>query len=501
MDIEKSNPFAHKTVAPKKNFFLRSFLVAFLLIIISILSYGGFFAYKTYSVSKQVSIQNNTPQPSFTQTIKQMTTTRNITLQHTDPDRINVLLLGIAGKGKPGQYLTDTIIVASLNIKTNQIALLSIPRDLYVKIPGLNIQTKINSVYQISLNNSKENIEAMKLVKETITDVTSLPIDYFAVLNFAGFEKTVDSIGGVNIMNERDIYDSRYPGPNYSYETFELAKGFHQLNGAMALKYARERHDDPEGDFGRAKRQQQIMQAIKSKIFSVETLANPIALNNLLNTIGENVTTDATPIDIENFFELTKKLDTQNITNKVVDAWSADSLLSVTHIEMGGAQAFVLIPRIGNWSEIHDLAQNIFDLNILTRKKAEIEKENANILIINRSGNSQIINNLKNLFQENLSYKNITTASERTKELQEKTIVYDLTDGMKPFTANELITKLPATISYDITNIPLVPEKNKPDVIIVIGKDLVAKYTLPKATIDDLNNFHDDQEKVEYNKN
>jgi len=486
---------------PRKSFLKKTIVAIFSLLFLLGASYGSFFLYKTYSISKKVSIQNNSSQPSFLQTIKQITSQKTINLRHADPNRINVLLLGIAGKGKPGQYLTDTIIIASINTKTNQVALLSIPRDLYVKIPDLNIQTKINSAYQISLNNSQDNEEAVKLVEKTITEITALEIDYFAILNFDGFEKTVDSIGGVNIMNERDLYDSRYPGPNYSYETFELSKGFHQLDGATALKYARERHNDPEGDFGRAKRQQQIMQAIKNKIFSLETLANPFALNNLLDTIGENVVTDATPTDIENFFELAKKLDTQNITNKVVDAWNKDSLLSVTHIEMGGVQAFVLVPRIGSWSEIKDLAQNIFDLNILTRRKEELEKENANILIINQSGNPQIVGNLKSIFQENLNYKNIDIAPSKPGELTEKTIVYDLTNGAKPFTTDELIAKLPASISYASINIPNSSTDKQQDVIIVIGQDLVEKYTRPKGTIDELNNSRDDQENLEYNKN
>lgn len=495
--MQDSNPFDYKKNNPRK----KIILFVFFLTLIACSAYGIFFIYKTYSISKKVSIRNNADQPSFIRTIKQLTAKKNIDLRHSDQDRINILLLGIAGKGKPGQYLTDTIIIASLNLKTNQIALLSIPRDLYVKIPELNIQTKINSAYQISLNNSTDQSEAIKLLEETITDITSLPIDYFAILNFDGFEKTVDSIGGINIMNERDIYDSRYPGPNYSYETFELPQGFHQLDGATALKYARERHNDPEGDFGRAKRQQQIMQAIKNKIFSVQTLANPIALNSLLDTVGENVVTNATPTDIEDFFGLAKELDTQNIVNKVLDAWNSDSLLRVAHVPMGGTQAFVLTPRVGNWSEVQDLAQNIFDLDVLARKKAEIEKENANILIINRSGNPQMVNNLKSLFQENLDYKNIDIETGTSKELTDTTTVYDLTDGTKPFTTNELITKLPAKISYDSFDTTKISPKTQPDVIIVIAKDLIDKYTMEKGTLDDLNNSRDDQEDLEYNRN
>jgi len=466
------------------------FIAAF----VSAIAYGSFFAYKLYSVGKKINIENNNDS-SFLGTIKSLADKNNRSLKGADKNQINILLLGIAGKGKPGQFLTDTIMVASIEPKTNRVALLSIPRDLYVKIPNTNIQTKINSVYQYGLsNNNNDSDAAAKVIEKTITDITSLDINYYVVLNFDGFQKAIDDIGGINITSERDLYDARYPGPNYSYETFRLSKGFHHLDGATALKYARERHNDPEGDFGRAKRQQQIMQATKNKIFSVGTLFNVFALNNLFDTLGENIRTDINTENLASFFELAKKLDTNNINNVVVDAWNKDSLLKVSHVQYGSIAAFVLIPRVGNYSEIQDLAQNIFDLNKIQRRKDEIAKEDATIAIINKSGDPQIIQRIKKVLQENLDYRNVLILADSDKNLSATTTVYDSTNGQKPFTLDELAGKLPATVSYLIDpNISKILQNKTVDMTLVVGKDLIAKYNMEENTIQDLNNAQDDQ--------
>jgi len=339
----------------------------------------------------------------------------------------------------------------------------------------------------------------MKPLFSVIKNITNLDIDYYAVLNFEGFRKAIDDVGGINIVNDKDLYDARYPGPNYSYEIFSLSKGFHHLDGATALQYARERHNDPQSDFGRAKRQQQIMQATKNKIFSAATLFNPIALNNLLDTLGNNLSTNITPDEIGNFLELSKKLDTQNITNVVLDAWNKDSLLKIVHI--GDASQFsALVPRIGNYSEIQDLAQNIFDLNVLKRKKDAIAQEDSNIAIINKSGNNLILSRIKTLLSENLDYKNVTILNSPDKNLADTSTVYDLNNGTKPFTANELVTKLPAVISYSDYPLPAY-SGSKFDIVVVLGKDLIDKYNMEEGTIEELNNSRDNQDSQGFNKN
>ena len=477
-----------------KNFFSWFFI----LILFTGIIYGSFFLYKTYALSRKINIEiNNPPDSLLLQTIKTITTGDTTQLKSQD-DRINILLLGIAGVGKAGQNLTDTVMVASLNIKTKQVSLLSIPRDLFVTIPDLKVQMKINSVYQYGLSNSDKNKgAAAATVARTVEDIIALPINYYVILNFNGFEKIIDSLDGINIISELDIYDPRYPGPNFSYETFELAKGFHHLDGATALKYVRERHNDSEGDFGRAKRQQQVLQATKNKVFSVGTFLNPFKLNELFDALGDNITTNINPEELIGFMELAKKLDTQNINNMVIDAWNKESLLKVSHVFYGNLRSFVLVPRVGNWSEVHDLAKNIFDLNVLKRRQAEITNENASIGIINRSGDYNIVEKIRKLLNENFAYKNVFVLKETPIKLTEKTFVYDRTNGAKPFTLDEIAQKLPAQVSYEKFSLNIGSAQNRDDLVIVIGKDLISKYNMEEDTLEDLNKSRDDEDNLQ----
>lgn len=489
---------------------LKIVLGAAILFFVSGMAYGAFFVYKLSVLEKKINpAESNTT--NFLQTARSLVERPNINLKGMDKERINILLLGIAGKGKPGQNLTDTIMIASVNPKSNQVALLSIPRDFYVKVPALNFQSKINAVYQSGINTYKDTDKAAELVSETIKDITSLDIDYYVILNFDGFENLIDSVGGINIMNERDIYDASYPGPNYSYETFELAKGFHQLDGATALQYVRERHDDPESDFGRAKRQQQVLQATKNKIFSTGTMLNAVALNNLFNALGETLQTNIKAEEVGSFIELAKKLDTQNINNLVLDAWNKESLLKVSHVFYGNINAFVLLPRVGNYSEIKEVAENIFDLNKIKRRREAIATEDAKIAILNQSGNWALTGKIKKLLGDNLNYKNVAMLNNPGDVLAEKTIVYDLTNGIKPFTLDELIEKLPATTSQGESwrGEPASPSYNtasfvrdllaskKFDMVVSLGKDLIDIYNVEEGTLDDLNRARDDQEQLD----
>jgi len=465
------------------------FILRFLGIIFLIsLFYLAFLIFKVNKLGEKINPSSKST-ISLTETIKNFAVDDFPILSGTNQGQINILLLGIAGEKKPGQNLTDTIMIVSINTKTNRVGLLSLPRDLFVEIPKLKIQSKINSVYQIGLkSNNRDPQKAAELIENTVEEITSLDINYYVILDFEGFEKIIDSIGGINIMNERDIYDASYPGPNYSYETFELEKGFHELDGKMALKYARERHSDPAGDFGRAKRQQQVLQAVKNKVFSAKTFLNIFTLNDLLNALGKNIKTNITIDEIGSFMNLIQKLDTQNINNVVVDAWNKESFLKVAHIAMGNVQAFALIPRVGNWSEIQEVAQNIFSLNEIQRRKEMIQKENAQLLLVNTSGENTLTEKVRQTLMEHLNYKNISLARNLEKEPREKTYVYDLGEKNQPFTLDEIIKTLPAELSPN--NSPLYVYINKlkvkPNIVVILGKDLIDIYNIEEGTLEDL---------------
>jgi len=463
----------------EKTLFMKKVILRGLFYFVSILTllslfYGGFVFFKLLSVGKKVNIHN---QPLL-ETAKSLSTDIFPELRGVEKNKINILLLGIAGEGKPGKNLTDTIMIASIDTEKKRVAFLSLPRDLLISIPQTNLQAKINSAYQYFLGTSKNETEpAIENFLQITKNITGLDMDYYFILNFDGFQKIIDSIEGINVMNERDILDTRFPGPNYSYETFELAKGFHHLDGATALKYARERHGDPEGDFGRAKRQQQVIQAAKNKIFSTKTFLDFSVLNNLLNALGDNIKTNVAPQEIGSFIKLIQRLDLQNINTVVVDAWKKESLLKGTHVELGGTIGSVLVPRSGNYSEIKELAENIFSLEELKRKRAEIAKENSSIAIINQTSDNQITGKIRHLLGTDLDYNNISILSGNQKGSEAKTQIYDLTGGVQPFTLNELVTRLPGEANYAPTeSLKKLAEEEKIDMVISLGKDLLTRY-------------------------
>jgi LCP family protein required for cell wall assembly len=131
--------------------------------------------------------------------------------------RINILLLGRAGERYPGRNLTDTVMLLSLDMKKKRAGLLSLPRDLFAPIPGTGLSTKLNSLYQIGLN---ENV-GTEILRDSVAEITGLPIHYSVMIDFDGFERMIDALGGIRVDVQRDIHDERYPGKNYSYETFD----------------------------------------------------------------------------------------------------------------------------------------------------------------------------------------------------------------------------------------------------------------------------------------
>ncbi|MEF3692446.1 MAG: LCP family protein [Candidatus Moraniibacteriota bacterium] len=448
-------------------------------------------------MSQKISIENpssnKTPILETISDISKIAVETRTSLRGEETGRANILLLGMAGKGKPGGELTDTIMIASLDTQNNKIALLSLPRDLYASVPDSYYSAKINSLYKYGLNND----QGIEPLKKTLEEITELKIDYYLILNFSGFEKFIDDIGGINVQVERDIYDPTYPGPNYSYETFELKKGFHTLDGATALKYARERHADPEGDFGRAKRQQQVLQSAKNKVFSTKTLLNPFAVSKMMDTLGDNLKTDLNLEEIDSLIKLSKSLDTQNINNSVIDAWKEDSLLKVSHIFYENSRAFILVPRAGNYSEIQDLAKNIFELEILKKRKTAIQEEDAKIGLIDLTDRYETYSEVEKLLKKRLGFKNIEKIKKIPEKNGEETIIFDLSN-QKPFSVDELIKKIPARISSENQTIlsALDKEENELeyDIIIILGKDLNKIYHYQEDSIEDLQKSEIDEE-------
>ena len=466
---------------PDKKIGKTIFWIAFFVFMLSIIGALYFLYVKTNSAFTHMS--DSTEKHSLFTTFSNMTNSHSYdSLSGFTEGRINILLLGRANTHKSGKDLTDTIMLASINTTDYTVGLFSLPRDLLVSHG--NSYGKINALYQSGLRN---NVGADYIIN-AVEDVSGQIIHYYIVMDFEGFIKIIDVLDGINVDVSSHIKDERYPGPGYSYETFEVYPGLQKFNGEIALKYARTRHDS-DGDFGRAKRQQQILQASRNKAFSLGTIVNPIKISEIFDVLGEHVHTNISPNEIEPFITLFKKLDTQNITTVVIDAWKPGSLLVSARKSSAGMNISGLLPRIGNYREVRDRAENIFNLNKIAQREKDIQNERPTITLVNTTDDSQITQRITTTLRS-IGFENITTyiPLQKTKKQitsRDRSIIIDATRGAKPFSLDELLKKLPIEKSDE--NTAILTDVHS-DLVIMIGENMKEHYTYTEISQDELEN-------------
>lgn len=324
---------------------------------------------------------------------------------NSDEGRVSVVLLGMAGGTHEGATLTDTILVASYSLKTNKLHIISIPRDLW--LPSL--RSKANAVYQLGLNQK----DGLNFAKTVMGNIIGLPVHYGLRVDFNGFVEIVDVLGGIDVEVERTFDDYFYPikgreddlcgyieeerefsedeakqlniepgkrkvfispegniatdsaqenkGAKYftcRYEQIHFDKGLNLMDGEEALRYVRSRHGtNGEGsDFARSARQKKVIDAIRGKILSLETLSNPQRVRDLIKALGRSIDTDISVGDIGEFYKLSKELtETYSI---VLD----DSIFfHPPPQDYGGS--YVLISQDDDFTTIHNYIKKMFEEN------------------------------------------------------------------------------------------------------------------------------------------
>ena len=216
--------------------------------------------------------------------------------------REDMLYLLLAGSDQNGAELgssrADTIIVAAIDMTTQEVFFLSIPRDSYVSIPGYG-NDKINHAYAFG---------GIDLLAETVEDLLNHPIDHYALIDFGGFEEIVDALGGVEIDVDKRMYYQTYDA------LIDIEAGLQTLDGEEALQYVRYRAD-ALGDITRVSRQQTLLKAIFTK-FSEEKGYWDIP--QLIPIINEVVETDLSIIDILRLIVLAKDIDANDLESSTL---------------------------------------------------------------------------------------------------------------------------------------------------------------------------------------
>lgn len=234
-------------------------------------------------------------------------------------ERIQILLIGIDQReDEEGPWRTDTMILVSVNPVAKTASMLSIPRDVWTTIPGF---------YEDRINNAHFLGEAYDypgggpaLAKKAVQYLIGVPVHYYVRVNFTAFEKLVDLIGGIDVDVPKTIDDPEYPSRvGYGFEPLYIPAGRQHLNGEMALKYARFRHDD-KGDFGRAQRQQQVILAVRDQVLRANKFPELLPkAPQVAATLEQAVQTDLSLDQILRLAKLGTQMDQDSITGEVVD--------------------------------------------------------------------------------------------------------------------------------------------------------------------------------------
>lgn len=299
-------------------------------------------------------------------------------LKQEGDGRITIALLGIGGENHPGGQLADTIQVLSLDPINKTMSMISVPRDLYVSTASG--RSKINSVYATAIDTCNKSKKCDKngdpggqAMKEILTTILDIPIQYFVRIDFAGFEKMIDSIGGIQVYVDRPLNDPRYPDASVQgYSPLYIPAGLQTFNGSKALKYARSR--ESTSDFDRSRRQQQILAATREKALSLNVLANPKKVTDLVSILGRHLRTDLSLEEIKDLVGLLKEIDGTKTATTVLDT-SADSPLKSINDPIAG---YIIVPKKGlsDYSEVQELIDGAI-------AEPYIVKEAAKVLIVN----------------------------------------------------------------------------------------------------------------------
>ena len=281
--------------------------------------------------------------------------------------RTNFLILGVPGGDHDGADLTDSIIFLSVSHTGRPTVFLSIPRDIWIP----SFRAKINSTYHYGRLKAGTK-GGLLLVKSSVSEIIDQPIDFTAVFDFATFSQVVDLLGGLDIQVDSSFTDDRYPiagreqdlcggDPEFKcrYETISFPAGVQHLDGATTLKFVRSRHspDLAEGtDFARGRRQAKVLESLKIKLLSPQTLRRPAVYRQILDLVLKNTVTDVDSSVYSSLLKLALKARNNQL---VTASLSEPDQLYHPPISKKYDDQWVLVPAQDNPENITDFVANL----------------------------------------------------------------------------------------------------------------------------------------------
>lgn len=466
LEQERQARFEEQSRKRKRRFLFIIVPLAFLTLWITI---GAFTqdAPEDPSAYNPVTLEPKSPEGILNR-IRQIVFTKDVVLEGEKEDRINIMLLGMGGPGHDGPYLTDTIMIASVKPTTEQIALVSVPRDLAVVIPGYGVQ-KVN--HANAYGEEKKPGWGGAKATEVMEDTLDIQIPYYVRVDFKAFEEIIDEIGGIKVNVERSFEDQLYPDEHEGYQTVSFQRGIQTMDGATALMYARSRHgNNGEGsDFARAKRQQKMLLALRQKLMSFETVANPVRIHNIMKSLDNHITTNMVFSDMIAFLKLVKGFRADNIASLVLDS-SPTGYLKEGYTPEG---AFILEPKTGSYDDISLAIKTIFDAQKPiarddTPKQEAPSLSPATIEIQNGTWSAGLAARMKARLEANKF--EITTIGNTIERPQAESGIYQVSSKQSP----DVLSALQSELHIPIRQTPPVGViyASSTDILIILGEDI-----------------------------
>jgi polyisoprenyl-teichoic acid--peptidoglycan teichoic acid transferase len=391
--------------------------------------------------------------------------------------RVNILLLGYGGSENDAPYLTDTDMVLSIDSANHRAMMTSVPRDLLVKIcayaDGRCDRDKLNVAYSTGMYDDqypgkKPEFTANKdrggnLAMQTMSQVSGLSFDGYVAVDFKAFRDLVDALGGVQVCLPGPLDDNQYPDGHDGYIPggIHFKAGCQQVNGTQALQLARSRHaDQPEeaSDFGRIKRQQLLVNAIRKKAMSVDGIAKA---PDLMHALAQDFATNLNLTDMRVLYDWSKSVPDNAIGRASVD------LTNFLDDQSCGGDTYFECATDPSYQMLHTFFNNVLVDPAVLKQQAPVQIANASYSLGNMQ--TQVASAMGPLGLKMAPPIRVQTSSQST--------VYDYSGGKYAKTAQWLATYFGAKVE-DVSQGATPPTPNPPanGVVVVLGRDFSVRW-------------------------
>lgn len=400
-------------------------------------------------------------------------------LQHGQ--RVNILLLGMGGYENDAPFLTDSIMAVSIDPTTNRVSMVSVPRDLVVHMnlqsnPSSIWTNKINAAYEVPYTSIICCVASQfqgrdgggHAAEHEVSKVLGITFDRYIAVDFVAFRDMVNALGGVDVCLTSNLDDYTYPNYGHGYMVLHFKAGCQHLSGEQALEVARSRHAveaSQSSDFGRARRQQDIMQAIKAKATTVNGFAKA---PQLLDALQKNIHTDMSLSDMKAVYDWGKNLPNSSIIHLALTAPAPatdGNFLYGGNCGMGNASQ--LCPEDPSYGTIHKYMASVFINQPVLHERAPVQFVNG----------SYTYNDLANRVTELFDPLGLQLNDPVAHSSSAKTVILDYSGGRFPQTAQWLASYFGAQV------VPATPSNHPPargqqtyGLVVVLGHDFGVKW-------------------------